>query len=475
MDTGTRDALVGSIYESGLNPAHWSATLAQLKDALGFRYAALAHQALPGERPLVDVTVGIEGDYLKRVAHYAPDYIARWGGAETVARLPLGEPAILSRVSPPARWQRTAWWREWAAPQGITDVMALGLARDRRQVGSIIFGQHVSQGPLTPATAQAARPLLNHLQRAVVIGRAVAPDPGGRPMLELALDCLDLPVLLLGPGLRLVHANRAAQGLLSAGGLRTDAHGRLRLPGLAPAEATAAVDRLFPGGWPLAALPAGWVAGRTGMLVRAGDGATLDIGLSSLSGAIHRGLDFYYLCYDNEAFGNTGFQMSAASPYGSRTATSPATPLQAAGTLQQKKDLFEIWRSHHPPYAATLSTADPVDLVDKVRRATRLRGPKLFTALAVCPPGWGSDPSRGFEIAKLALDTGVWPLKEAMDGKVRHTYIPQRRRPLEEYLRTQRRFAHLFSPQRQEDVLHRMQQAVDAYWDEVQRHEMPPR
>jgi len=211
------------------------------------------------------------------------------------------------------------------------------------------------------------------------------------------------------------------------------------------------------------------------VVVLAGDGATLDIGLSSLSGAIHRGLDFYYLCYDNEAFGNTGFQMSAASPYGSRTATSPATPLQAAGTLQQKKDLFEIWRSHHPPYAATLSTADPVDLVDKVRRATRLRGPKLFTALAVCPPGWGSDPSRGFEIAKLALDTGVWPLKEAMDGKVRHTYIPQRRRPLEEYLRTQRRFAHLFSPQRQEDVLHRMQQAVDAYWDEVQRHEMPPR
>jgi DNA-binding CsgD family transcriptional regulator len=275
MDTGTRDALVGSIYESGLIPAHWSTTLAQLKDALGFRYAALAHQALPGERPLVDVTVGIEGDYLKRVAHYAPDYIARWGGAEAVARLPLGEPAILSRVNPPARWQRTAWWREWAQPQGVTDVMALGLARDRRQVGSIIFGQHVSQGPLTLATAQAARPLLNHLQRAVVIGRAVAPNGASCAMLELALDCLDLPVLLLGPGLRLVQANRAAQGLLNAGALRTDAHGRLRLGGLAPAEATAAVDGLFPGGWPLAALPAGWVAGRTGMLGRAGDGATV--------------------------------------------------------------------------------------------------------------------------------------------------------------------------------------------------------
>ncbi len=211
------------------------------------------------------------------------------------------------------------------------------------------------------------------------------------------------------------------------------------------------------------------------VVVLAGDGATLDIGLASLSGAIHRGLDFFYLCYDNEAFGNTGFQMSSASPFGSRTATSPSTALRAAGTLQQKKDLFEIWRAHRPPYVATLSTADPVDLVDKVRRAMRLRGPKLFTALAVCPPGWGSDPSLGFEIAKLALDTGIWPLKEAVEGKVRHTYIPEHRRPVEDYLRSQRRFAHLFSPRRQDAALLRMQQSVDAYWADVERHERPPR
>jgi pyruvate ferredoxin oxidoreductase beta subunit len=203
------------------------------------------------------------------------------------------------------------------------------------------------------------------------------------------------------------------------------------------------------------------------VVVVAGDGSTLDIGLSSLSAAIHRGLDFYYLCYDNEAYGNTGFQMSSASPFGSQTATSPPVEGQPAGTVQQKKDLFEIWRAHRPPYIATLSPADPADLADKVRRAMRLRGPKLFTAFATCPPGWGYDPSQGHHVAKLALDTGVWPLKEAIHGQVRHTYIPDRRRPVEEYLRTQHRFAHLFAPRRQDEALRQIQGAIDTYWNEV--------
>jgi pyruvate ferredoxin oxidoreductase beta subunit len=207
------------------------------------------------------------------------------------------------------------------------------------------------------------------------------------------------------------------------------------------------------------------------VVVLAGDGATLDIGLSSLSGAIHRGLDFYYLCYDNEAYGNTGFQMSSASPFGSRTTTSLPTKGRASGTAQQKKDLFEIWRAHRPPYVATLSTAEPVDLAEKVRRAEGLCGPKLFTAFATCPTGWGCDPSQGYHIAKLALDTGVWPLKEAVNGVVRHTYIPDHRRPVEEYLRTQHRFEHLFVPRRQDEVIGRIQDGIDAYWAEVARLE----
>ena len=197
------------------------------------------------------------------------------------------------------------------------------------------------------------------------------------------------------------------------------------------------------------------------VLVLAGDGSTYDMGLSSTSGAIHRGLDFWYLCYDNEAYGNTGFQMSAGSPFGSRTATSPT------GTLQTKKDIFEIWHSQRPPYVATVCSHEPADLAEKVDRASRFRGPKLFLSLASCPTGWGFNPELSDEIARLAIDTGVWPLKEAVAGEVRHTLVPNRFRPVEEYLRPQHRFRHLFKPTKQEGVLQQIQHTVDAYWQNV--------
>jgi pyruvate ferredoxin oxidoreductase beta subunit len=197
------------------------------------------------------------------------------------------------------------------------------------------------------------------------------------------------------------------------------------------------------------------------VVVLAGDGSTLDMGLSSTSAAIHRGLDFWYLCYDNEAFGNTGFQLSASSPLGSWTATSPL------GSHQHKKDIFEIWRAQRPPYLATVSAYDPVDLAEKVHRALNIPGPKLFTSLAVCPTGWGFDPAISYDIAMLAVETGVWPLKEATHGKVRHTYIPNRRRPVAEYLEPQRRFRHLFQPVRRDDLLELIQSHVDAYWGDV--------
>jgi pyruvate ferredoxin oxidoreductase beta subunit len=197
------------------------------------------------------------------------------------------------------------------------------------------------------------------------------------------------------------------------------------------------------------------------VLVLAGDGSTYDMGLSSTSGAIHRGLDFWYLCYDNEAYGNTGFQMSSSSPLGSSTSTSPT------GTLQTKKDIFEIWRAQHPPYVATVCSHEPVDLAEKVERAAKLRGPKLFLSLATCPTGWGFNPELSDDIARLAIETGLWPLKEAVDGKLRHTLIPNRFRPVEEYLRPQRRFRHLFKPERQEETLRQIQNNIDAYWATV--------
>jgi len=197
------------------------------------------------------------------------------------------------------------------------------------------------------------------------------------------------------------------------------------------------------------------------VLVLAGDGSTYDMGLSSTSGAIHRGLNFWYLCYDNEAYGNTGFQMSASSPLGSRTSTSPF------GATQSKKDIFELWRAQKPPYVATVCSHDAVDLAEKVERAREHTGPKLFLSLAACPTGWGFNPELSDEIAKLAIDTGVWPLKESIHGEVRHTYVPNRFRPVEEYLQPQRRFAHLFQPERNDKLLSQIQQNVDEYWEPV--------
>ncbi len=194
-----------------------------------------------------------------------------------------------------------------------------------------------------------------------------------------------------------------------------------------------------------------------------GDGAATGIGLSATSGAIDRGLDFIYLCYDNEGYGNTGQQSSPATPLGARTATSGG----AHGHAASKKDLFAIWVAHRPVYAATVVGADPLDLARKIDKAHALTGPRLIHALAPCPPGWSFDPAEAVEIGRLAVKTGVWPLKEYIDGKVVHTHAPHPRLPVEEYLKRQGRFRHLFEPERDVQVLARIQSQVDAYWAEV--------
>lgn len=201
------------------------------------------------------------------------------------------------------------------------------------------------------------------------------------------------------------------------------------------------------------------------VLVLAGDGSTYDMGLSATSAAIQRQLDFWYLCYDNEAYGNTGFQLSGASPAGSHTSTSTSE------TGQHKKDIFGIWLAHRPAYLATVSAHDSVDLAEKVHRSLSLSGPKLFLSLAVCPTGWGFDPEMGDEVARLAIETGIWPLKEAVEGKVRHTYVPGHLRPVTEYLEPQRRFQHLFQPHRNEEVLAQIQCDVNDYWNRVRTQE----
>ncbi|MDG6987770.1 MAG: pyruvate synthase [Nitrososphaerota archaeon] len=202
------------------------------------------------------------------------------------------------------------------------------------------------------------------------------------------------------------------------------------------------------------------------VMVLTGDGAAYDIGLQATSGAVQRGLDFYYLCYDNEAYGNTGFQYSSATPLAASTSTTAALG-GSIGSGLKKKNLFEIWRAHNPAYLATISLSRPVDLLRKFERAAKVKGPKLFIAFSVCPTGWGSEPRMTVKLDKLAVESGIWPLKEAVDGKVVHTYIPRRRVPVEEYLRIQRRFEHLFEPSKKEETIASIQRNVDAYWTDV--------
>lgn len=203
------------------------------------------------------------------------------------------------------------------------------------------------------------------------------------------------------------------------------------------------------------------------VVVVAGDGSTYDMAMSSISGAIFRGLDFWYFCYDNESYGNTGMQMSSGTPYGSRTATTPTGVHTRAGTEHGKKDLFEIWRAHRPAYLATVSPRFPIDLTNKFLKAKPLRGPKLFIAHAPCPTGWLYDPELTGDYARLAVETGIFALKEAVDGVVTHTYVPRRHVPVEEYLRGQGRYRHLLEPTRNEEALQHIQAQVDRYWAAV--------
>ena len=199
------------------------------------------------------------------------------------------------------------------------------------------------------------------------------------------------------------------------------------------------------------------------VVVLTGDGAAYGMGLSSTSGAMERDLDFIYICYDNEGYGNTGQQFSGATPHAARTATSTG-PHGFAG---YKKDLFSIWAAHKPAYLATVIGAEPLDLARKIEKAKQLKGPRMIIALAPCPTGWDYAPRDSADIGKLAVATGVWPLKEYIDGQVVHTKIPKQRQPVEAYLEKQGRFAHLFAPRRDEQLLQELQDSVDSYWADI--------
>ncbi len=173
-----------------------------------------------------------------------------------------------------------------------------------------------------------------------------------------------------------------------------------------------------------------------------GDGATSDIGLQALSGALERGHDFTYICLDNEAYMNTGIQRSSATPYGAVTTTSPAGK-QSFGQFSWKKDMPGIAAAHNIPYVATATHGYPFDLMDKVKRAVHTPGPAYIHILNVCPTGWRSATDTIIRQARLAVETGVFPLYEVIDGEYRMSIVPEQLRPVKDYLKLQGRFRHL--------------------------------
>ncbi|WAC07602.1 MAG: pyruvate synthase subunit PorB [Thermodesulfobacteriota bacterium] len=173
-----------------------------------------------------------------------------------------------------------------------------------------------------------------------------------------------------------------------------------------------------------------------------GDGATSDIGLQALSGALERGHNFLYVCYDNEAYMNTGIQRSSATPFGAATTTSPAGNLKP-GQVTWKKNMPEIAVAHNIPYVATACSSYPFDLIKKVEKAARIQGPAYVHVLSICPTGWRLPTDKAIWIGRLAVETGVFPLYEVEHGKYRLTLDVGELRPVKEYLKPQGRFRHL--------------------------------
>ncbi|MHB0964138.1 MAG: thiamine pyrophosphate-dependent enzyme [Gemmatimonadaceae bacterium] len=198
----------------------------------------------------------------------------------------------------------------------------------------------------------------------------------------------------------------------------------------------------------------------TTVMVWVGDGGTFDIGLQSLSGAAERNENILYVCYDNEAYMNTGIQRSSATPWGAWTTTTPAQYPEATN----KKDILAIMAAHNIPYAATATVAYPVDLIEKVTKAKAMRGTRFIHLLSPCPPGWKCGDDEGVELARMAVQNRVFPMLEVEGGQRWRFTMEHAGDPVEPYLRRQGRFRHLSA----EQITH-IQAEIDAHWQQLVR------
>jgi pyruvate ferredoxin oxidoreductase beta subunit len=198
----------------------------------------------------------------------------------------------------------------------------------------------------------------------------------------------------------------------------------------------------------------------------AGDGGTYDIGIQALSGALERQTNFIYICYNNQIYSNTGIQRSGATPYAAWTTTT------VGGKTEFRKEMGEIIQAHHIPYAAQACIAYPEDLYNKVKKAKSIQGPKYIEIMAPCPPGWRFGMERTVEMGKLAVETGAWALYEyendkmtfngksklLLDGKIE-------RKPVEDWIKYQGRFRHLFIPKKDVKKIEAIEKHIDLMWE----------
>lgn len=198
-----------------------------------------------------------------------------------------------------------------------------------------------------------------------------------------------------------------------------------------------------------------------------GDGGTYDIGLQALSGALERQHNFLYVCYDNEAYMNTGGQRSGATPEGSATTTTPPGKI-SWGKKEIRKNLTEIIAAHDIPYVAQTSIGFWIDLYNKAKKAFSIKGPSFINVLAPCTYGWKFPTNLGIKIARLGVETNFWPLYEVVEGKYKLNYVPQKRKPISEFMKLQGRYKHLFTKNEQnKKVLEQIQNHVDLEWEKL--------
>ena len=212
----------------------------------------------------------------------------------------------------------------------------------------------------------------------------------------------------------------------------------------------------------LASLEDKGLADEITVLAFAGDGGTSDIGIQALSGAVERGTNFIYACYDNEAYMNTGVQRSSSTPLGVQTTTTPE------GKLVHKKNMPKILEAHGIPYVATANAAYPLDLYEKFKRAKDITGPKYLHILSPCPPGWGYNTKDTILIGRLANETGFWPLYEVIEGKFMISnpskkYLnSSKRKPISEYLKVQKRFNSI-----DEKTIKAYEKYIENVWSDI--------